>query len=108
MGVLERRQFLRLSAVGAAAALAARFPASETVVSPATAQTSSDLDWSQEWQDTLAAARGEGKLSLLTWVGSGYRRMVEAFQQSFPGITVDHLAESSASVWLNRVRQERR
>ena len=34
--------------------------------------------------------------------------VIERFQQVFPGIKVDHLAESSASVWLSRVRQERR
>src|SRR5439155_24635147 len=33
--------------------------------------------------------------------------LVEAFEEAFPGITVDHLAESSASVWIERVRQER-
>ena len=67
-----------------------------------------DAVWAQEWRELVAAAEREGRLSLLTWVGRGYRQMVETFERTFPGIAVDHLEESSADVWLARVRRERR
>ncbi len=41
-------------------------------------------------------------------IGSGYRKVIESFGRAFPGIVVEHLAESWASVWLGRVRQGRR
>jgi iron(III) transport system substrate-binding protein len=70
------------------------------------------MGWEKEWEAVIAAATMEGRLSLLTWGmtwgGSGYPAVIERFEQAFPGIKVDHLAESSASVWLSRVRQERR
>jgi ABC-type Fe3+ transport system substrate-binding protein len=57
----------------------------------------------------------EGKLSLITWGDTwggpgygGFRQMVATFQQTFPGIAVDWLPENSASVWLDKVRLDRR
>ena len=72
---------------------------------PADRPLTPDAAWEQEWQELIAAARKDGRLSLLTWVGRGYRRMIEVFEQSFPGIRVDHVEESSADVWLSRVRR---
>jgi iron(III) transport system substrate-binding protein len=63
--------------------------------------------WAREWEDLVGAARQEGTLSLLTVVGRGYRAVVDQFEQTFPGIVVEHLAESSAAAWLARARQGR-
>jgi iron(III) transport system substrate-binding protein len=63
--------------------------------------------WEREWDDLIAAARQEGTLSLLTVVGRGYRALVGRFEQTFPGIVVGHLAESSADAWLARARRSR-
>jgi iron(III) transport system substrate-binding protein len=60
----------------------------------------------QEWSDLIVAAQAEGALSLVSWVGRGYQATVDAFQQLFPGIAVDWLPESNASVWLERARRE--
>src|SRR5262249_28783353 len=45
---------------------------------------------------------------LLTVVGRAYGTLSERFEQSFPGIKVQHLAESTVSTWLDQVRRERR
>ena len=67
-----------------------------------------DVAWAKQWEDVVAAARREGTLALLTVVGRGYRTAIERFEEAFPGITVQHLAESSVDVWLGKVRQGRR
>src|SRR5438094_880207 len=117
MGPLSRRAFLQMTGLGAAASAAACSLAAPPAVSPASADTApavpprgpptQDGTWERQWEDLIAAARAEGKLSLVTMVGSGYRTVFESFQQAFPGIAIDWLAESTARVWLDRVRQER-
>jgi iron(III) transport system substrate-binding protein len=77
----------------------------ESAPSAARAQ---DSGWTKEWEEVVAAARREGALSLLTVVGRGYQRAIERFEHAFLGITVQHLAESSAEIWLRTVRQGRR
>jgi len=71
-------------------------------------QATQEAAWTSEWTDLIAAATREGRLSLITWGAGGYGRAIDHFKQAFPGITVDQLAESSATVWLNTVRQQRR
>ena len=63
--------------------------------------------WQREWDALAAAATQEGHLSLLTVAGRGYRALIDQFELTFPGITVDHLAESSADTWLTQLRQSR-
>ena len=62
----------------------------------------------REWQELVVAARREGSLSLITWGGRAYRGAIERFEQVFPGIAVQQLAESYPNVWLERLRQGRR
>jgi iron(III) transport system substrate-binding protein len=76
----------------------------QPTVQPAAQETA----WKTRWADVITAAKREGTLSLLTVVGRGYRTMIERFEDAFPGITVQHLAESSVDVWLGKARQGRR
>jgi len=113
MATLNRRAFLRVAALGAAASAAAgalAATAARSTASPGAARAVpvQDVTWGPEWDDVIASARAEGKLSLLTVVGGGYGSLVESFERAFPGITVERLAESSANTWLGQVREGRR
>jgi iron(III) transport system substrate-binding protein len=117
MGTLNRRAFLQLAALGAAASGAACTSASVPASPPANPDAAQSVAPSpspeagysaKRWDDMVAAARAEGRLSLLTLVGGGYGRVVESFQRAFPGIAVDRVAESSAGVWLRQARDGRR
>jgi iron(III) transport system substrate-binding protein len=107
MNTLNRRTLLRIAALGALAPLTlgcARAGAPEATVSAAsTPETSS----SAEWDAAVAAARREGKLSLITLVNRGWPTVIERFERTFPGITVERFAESSARVWLDALRRAR-
>jgi iron(III) transport system substrate-binding protein len=98
--MLSRRSLLRLAALGAAASVAARGRAAQ------------ESTWSTQWAEVVAAAGAEGRLSLLTWGttwgGSGFPNVIQSFEREFPAIKVDLVGESSASVWLRRLRDERR
>src|SRR5438105_7596596 len=93
MGGLSRRSLLRVAAAGGAAA------AMGALVVGASA------DWQAEWDELVAAARAEGRVSLVTWGttwgGSGFRTVFDAFEHAFPGVVVDPwLADGAASAWL--------
>jgi iron(III) transport system substrate-binding protein len=45
---------------------------------------------SPEWEQTVAAARKEGKISINTFTGQGYGRVLKLFSQAYPEIKVDH------------------
>ena len=113
MATLTRRLFLRIAAL--AAATSAIPLVSMPGLSPARAAPAHDDAWQQEWDDLVAAARAEGRLAIITWGDTwggptfpGFRGVVARFADAFPGIVVDHLVESSANVWLDKVRQGRR
>jgi iron(III) transport system substrate-binding protein len=105
---LEATALATACAGGAAQAAVPRSAPTQSVAEAVTTPSS----WTAEWDGVIEAARAEGKLSLLTWGetwgGAGYPRVVEGFQQAFPGVVVERHSESSASVWLNKVRQGRR
>src|SRR5262245_59731802 len=72
---LDRRHFLRHMAAGAAlAAMAGRAAATP----------------SGEWEQTVAAARKEGKVAINTFTGQAYGRILKLFAQAYPEIKVDH------------------
>jgi iron(III) transport system substrate-binding protein len=113
MNALSRRGLLRIAALGALAQSApgcarprvsAAEPAPPTPEpAPPTPETSS----AGEWDAAVAAARSEGKLSLITLVNRGWATVIERFERAFPGITVERFAESSAPVWLAALRRGR-
>ena len=45
---------------------------------------------SPEWDQTVAAAKKEGKVAINTFTGQGYARVLKLFAQAYPEIKVDH------------------
>ena len=45
---------------------------------------------SPEWDQTVAAAKKEGKVAVNTFTGQGYGRVLKLFAQAYPEIKVDH------------------
>jgi iron(III) transport system substrate-binding protein len=45
---------------------------------------------SPEWEQTVAAAKKEGKVAVNTFTGQGYGRVLKLFAQAYPEIKVDH------------------
>src|SRR5579859_5072547 len=112
----SRRVALRLIALGGVAALAAACtssapPAAPTSPpAPAAAPTSppaakpTDADWKQ----VVDAATREGHLYVATYAGTGYRKVMDAFEAAYPGIKVDQTPfQSSSRDFFPRYFQER-
>lgn len=77
--------------------------AAQAAAKPASAQAS-DADW----QQVLDAANKEGHLYVATYAGTGYRRVMDAFEAAFPGIKVDQTPfQSSSRDFFPRYFQER-
>ncbi|HEX3247391.1 MAG TPA: extracellular solute-binding protein [Chloroflexota bacterium] len=123
--IVTRRSMLRIVMLGASAALASACapatappppttapaaptaaPANPTAAPAAAAPTSapavaktaaapvfSDADWNA----LIAAARQEGKFLIGTYAGTGYRKVVDAFQETFSGISVEQTQFQSSS-----------
>src|SRR5207244_5546385 len=45
---------------------------------------------SPEWEQTVAAAKKEGKVAVNTFTGQGHGRVLKLFAQAYPEIKVDH------------------
>lgn len=101
---VDRRIFL--GTAGAATAAAACAPAATAPATSGTSQGGQKAEWEQEWDRLIAAAKQEGKLSIFTLAGSGYRKGADGFEKAF-GIPVEHASESSASVWVPKMEKER-
>src|SRR5437660_757281 len=92
---LSRRDFAGRSALAAGALAAASCaPSAAPPAAPAPAASSAPVAqpaaWEKQWTDLIAAAKQEGKLVLVTSIGATYRAAVDAFQEAFPGIEVEH------------------
>ncbi len=59
-----------------------------------------------EWDRVLAAARAEGKVSVVIPLGDAYRLGIEAFQKAYPDIQLEASALHPRD-WVPRVQQER-
>jgi iron(III) transport system substrate-binding protein len=80
------------------------FMATVFVASGAMAQSA---DWKKVWDDTLAAARKEGKVTVVGSPDPVMRNeVIPAFEKRYPGIKVDYLAGRSAEI-VERVKLER-
>ena len=55
----------------------------------------------------IAAARQEGNLTLNTMAGAVNRKAVDAFEEAYPGIRVEHTTYTTGSIWAPKVIQER-
>jgi iron(III) transport system substrate-binding protein len=109
MSLHSRRELLRLVGVAGAAALLAACsqpavaPAPTSAAKPAAAQPQ-DADW----QKVVDDAKKEGHLLVATYAGSGYRKVMDAFEAAHPGITVDQTPfQSSSRDFFPRYFQER-
>ncbi len=115
---LTRRRFLGAAGVAGAAVAApvlslaagACAPQAQLAPAPSGAAPASapagQPAWQKQWDDLVAAAKREGKLVILTRPGSGYRKALEAFEQAFPGITVEHTGMVAVQ-FVPRLLQER-
>ena len=79
---LDRRGFLRTAGVAGKAA------------------------WEKECDELVAAAKKQGKVSVFTVAGAGYRKAVDGFEKAF-GIRVEHGSEGTASIWVPKMERER-
>src|SRR5579885_2670765 len=108
-----RRSFLTATGTVLAGLAAACTPATaspppaQSPASGAPAASGGQAAWEREWDDLVTAARKEGKLVVLTNVGTEYRKVMDAFEQAFPGITVDQTG-MVASQAVPRILQERK
>lgn len=106
-GALTRRSWVRVMGTTAAVtAAAACAPAAAPAPGPAAVVPGAAPAWQRQWDQTVELARKEGRLALVTDVGPGYRKLVDAFQAEFPGISVDHTS-MIASQFAPRLAAER-
>ncbi len=111
---LSRRGFLRIT--GAASLLTACAPAAAPSGGPGAAAPAAAPDpgaqprpaWEGEWERLVAAAKQEGRLGLMTLVGPGYRKGIDAFQAAFPGIEVEQSGFVGASAYIPKINEERK
>src|SRR5258708_7602618 len=111
MAAQSRREILRFVGIGGGAALLAACtqappaqPTAAPVTKPAAAAQPQDVDW----QKVVDDAKKEGHLLVATYAGTGYRKVMDAFEAAYPGITVDQTPfQSSSRDFFPRYFQER-
>lgn len=91
---VSRRRLLGSAAAGGiAAGLAACGAGPKQSAPPASvstpAATAAGAALPPEWEQTLAAARKEGKVSVDTYPGEGYNRALAPFQKAYPDIKLE-------------------
>jgi iron(III) transport system substrate-binding protein len=100
---LTRRQFIRalgIASAGMAVVVGcAPTPASTGPGSVGKSSASSAHD------ELVAAAKREGKVSVVTTIGDGYRVGISAFEEAYPGIAIDH-TNLNSSQFTPRAVQE--
>jgi iron(III) transport system substrate-binding protein len=108
-GVISRREALRVIGLSAAAGLAvACAPGAPSGGQSAStgASAPADAPWAKEWSELVAAAQKEGTLNIQTPLGTGFRRWLDTFQQTFPGIAIEH-SPLRGSDFAARAKSER-
>ncbi len=106
---LSRRDFLKVSAAAGTATLAAGCAPAAAPGAPGGEGSSGagKAEWERQWEELVAASKQEGQLNLVTTVGAGFKEAVKVFEQTFPGITVDHTS-LQASAFAPKALQERK
>lgn len=94
---MTRRQLLATIALGTAAAACAPASSPPAPRSPALAPAAPKTGWESEWEQLVAKAKQEGKLSIITLTGVGHRKRLDAFEKAFPGIEAQLQEFSSSS-----------
>lgn len=106
-GGVFRREFLASAASATAAIAATGCAAATPVASPPSGAVSQGAAWEREWEALVAAAKQEGTAVVVTITGLGQRQGIQAFEQAFPGITVEHAPFPSVNIWGPKALQER-
>jgi iron(III) transport system substrate-binding protein len=116
---ISRREALRqmglVSAAGLAACAAACSPSAPAAptAAPAAAATTAPgqattAAAAPSWADVVAAAKQEGTLSVATYAGTGYRKVMDDFEAAYPGVKVEQTGfQSSSRDFVPRFLQER-
>ncbi|MEK7215557.1 MAG: extracellular solute-binding protein [Chloroflexota bacterium] len=109
---LTRRSLLARGATTAlggllAACAPAAAPAAPPPAAPA-AGPATKPQWETDWDKMVVAAKQEGAVVVATLAGDGYRKWVESFQQTFPGVEVRQQTFTSGSIWVPKVVEERK
>ena len=114
---LSRRGFLGATlATGAAAASglsggacapAAAGPAPAPVAPAVPAAPPAKAQWESDWDSLMAAAKSEGKLSIFTIAGGGYRKWIDAAGAALPGIAIEHQQLPSSDQLATKITTER-
>lgn len=104
MNATTRRGFIQSAGAGSIAVACAPGASPTAGTSPDSAGKQA---WEAEWDKLVAAAKQEGKLVIQTLAGEGYRKLLDTFQQAFPGIDVELTAIASSS-WAPKFLSERK
>jgi iron(III) transport system substrate-binding protein len=125
---IRRRDFIRVTGLVSAAALAAACgPASSPSTEPKAASKqdaaptaaagkqeapvtakapAQGAGRAAEWDMVVEGAQKEGKVTVTTLAGDGYRKALDKFQAAYPAIEVEHKSASSASFLAPPILQE--
>jgi iron(III) transport system substrate-binding protein len=100
---LTRRQFIRALGLASAsmAVVAGCAPAPGGAGPGSVGKTSAP----SAHDELVAAAKREGKLSVVTTIGEGYRIGISGFEEAYPGISIDH-TNLNSSQFTPRAVQE--
>jgi ABC-type Fe3+ transport system substrate-binding protein len=62
-----------------------------------------------EWNGVVESAKKEGVVSIATYAGTGYRKVMDDFEAAYPGVKVEHTQfQSSSRDYVPRLLQERK
>lgn len=106
----SRRVFFQAAGaagLAAACAPAAAPPPAATGGAPSPGGGTAKPAWQEEWDKWVAAARQEGKVSIVNLPGTGFKDAIAAFEKAYPGIAVESQTFASASLLIPKVQQER-
>jgi iron(III) transport system substrate-binding protein len=96
---------LTLSLVGCAPP-AAQAPVKATPTTPAVTSQSPAGASAGDWEQTLAAAKREGKLVITSQPSDSYRLPLMSFEEDYPDIKVEYIGLTAPNFWP-RLNQER-
>ena len=105
---LTRRGFMNATGMAAAAAAVACGPAAAPAPPSPAPAGGQRTAWEREWDELIAAAKRDGKLSVVTGAGPGYRTALNAFEAAFPGIQIEHEGPGSMGPFSQKIIQERK
>ena len=60
-------------------------------------RSAANAGFQAEWDKLVDAAKQEKTLTIATYAGNGYKKVMEAFQEAFPGMQVEHTQFQSSS-----------